>query len=96
MKINITGKSFKTYERLNNTIEKKFDRLGKFFADDIVVNFDDNGGGAIVNSSRGIMFAYEKEGVNVDKWQEESRKAAIRARKELCGAVNSYLKNKLL
>lgn len=65
-------------------------------ADDIVVNFDDNGGGAIVNSSRGIMFAYEKEGVNVDKWQEESRKAAIRARKELCGAVNSYLKNKLL
>ncbi len=38
MKINITGKSFKTYERLNNTIEKKFDRLGKFFADDIVVN----------------------------------------------------------
>ena len=38
MKINITGKNFKTYERLNNTIEKKFDRLGKFFADDILVN----------------------------------------------------------
>lgn len=65
-------------------------------ADDIVVNFDDNGGGAIVNSSRGLMFAYKKQGVNVDKWQEASKRAAIMARKELCGAVNSYLKNKKL
>ncbi|MBQ2937689.1 MAG: orotidine-5'-phosphate decarboxylase [Clostridia bacterium] len=63
-------------------------------ADDIVVNFDDNGGGAIVNSSRGLMFAYEKEGIIVDKWHEASKRAAIRARKELSGAVSSYLKNK--
>lgn len=64
-------------------------------ADDIVVNFDDNGGGAIVNSSRGLMFAYEKQGVNVDKWQEASKSAAIIARKELSGAVNAYIKNKI-
>ena len=63
-------------------------------ADDIVVNFDDNGGGVIVNSSRGLMFAYEKEGVIVDKWYEASKRAAIRSRKELSGAVSSYLKNK--
>lgn len=63
-------------------------------ADDIVVNFDDNGGGAIVNSSRGLMFAYEKEGIIVDKWHEASKRSAIRARKELSGAVSSYLKNK--
>lgn len=63
-------------------------------ADDIVNNFDNNGGGAIVNSSRGLMFAYEKEGVSFEIWQEASKRAAIRARKELSGAVNSYLKNK--
>lgn len=63
-------------------------------ADDIVVNFDDNGGGAIVNSSRGLMFAYEKEGIIADKWHEASKRAVIRTRKELSGAVSSYLKNK--
>lgn len=63
-------------------------------ADDIVVNFDNNGGGAIVNSSRGLMFAYEKEGIRPDKWKEATKRAAKRSRKELCGAVNSYVKNK--
>lgn len=63
-------------------------------ADDIVVNFDNNGGGAIVNSSRGLMFAYEKEGISSDKWKEATKRAAKKSRKELCGAVNSYLKNK--
>jgi len=38
MKINITGKNFTTYQRLEDTIEKKFDKLGKYFSDDIVVN----------------------------------------------------------
>lgn len=38
MKVIITGKNFKTYERLENTIEKKFDKLGKYFSDDITAN----------------------------------------------------------
>ena len=38
MKITIIGKNFKTYEKLQNTIEKKFDKLGKYFAEDITTN----------------------------------------------------------
>lgn len=38
MKVNITGKNFNTYQRLQETMEKKFDRLGKYFSDDITVN----------------------------------------------------------
>ena len=35
MKINITGKNFNTYQKLENDIEKKLDKLGKYFSDDI-------------------------------------------------------------
>ena len=38
MKINITGKNFTTYKRLEDTLEKKFEKLGKYFSDDITVN----------------------------------------------------------
>ena len=38
MKINITGRNYKTYQKLNDTIEKKFSRLDKYFADDITCN----------------------------------------------------------
>lgn len=38
MKINITGKNFTTYQRLEDTIDKKFEKLGKYFSDDITVN----------------------------------------------------------
>ncbi|MBQ1407186.1 MAG: ribosome-associated translation inhibitor RaiA [Eubacterium sp.] len=38
MNTTITGKNFRTYDRLNNTIEKKLDRLGKYFSDDINAN----------------------------------------------------------
>jgi len=38
MKVNITGKNFNTYPHLQETMEKKFDRLGKYFSDDITVN----------------------------------------------------------
>ncbi len=37
MRITITGKNFKTYKHLEDTIEKKFERLGKYFSDDIDV-----------------------------------------------------------
>ena len=35
MKINITGKNFNTYQKLEDDIEKKLDKLGKYFSDDI-------------------------------------------------------------
>lgn len=38
MKVNITGKNFNTYKHLQETLEKKFDKLGKYFSDDITVN----------------------------------------------------------
>lgn len=38
MKINITGKNFTTYKRLEDTLDKKFEKLGKYFSDDIIVN----------------------------------------------------------
>lgn len=38
MKVNITGKNYDTYEKLENTIEKKLDRLDKFFSEDVSSN----------------------------------------------------------
>lgn len=38
MKVIITGKNFNTYKHLQDTLEKKFDKLGKYFSDDITVN----------------------------------------------------------
>ena len=38
MNIRITGKNFNTYRHLEETIDKKFEKLGKSFSDDIDVN----------------------------------------------------------
>ncbi|MBQ1489871.1 MAG: ribosome-associated translation inhibitor RaiA [Eubacterium sp.] len=38
MKVNITGKNFKVYPALEDKIEKKFEKLGKYFSDDITAN----------------------------------------------------------
>ena len=35
MKITITGKNFNTYQHLEDTIEKKLEKLDKYFSDDI-------------------------------------------------------------
>lgn len=62
-------------------------------AEDIVVNFDSNGGGAIVNSSRGLMLAYQKSNKYYAKqWAEATAAEAERAQKELTDAVQSYIK----
>ncbi len=50
-------------------------------ADDVIHSFNEDGLGAIINSSRGILFAYKKE----DKWSEKdyataAREAAIKMR----------------
>lgn len=38
MNIRITGKNFNTYRHLEETIDKKFEKLGKYFSNDIDVN----------------------------------------------------------
>lgn len=38
MKVIITGKNYNTYKHLEETMQKKFDKLGKYFSDDNVVN----------------------------------------------------------
>lgn len=38
MKVIITGKNFNTSEHLEQTIDKKFEKLGKYFSDDIKVS----------------------------------------------------------
>ena len=46
MKVNITGKNYTTYDKLESTIEKKLDRLDKYFSDDITAN-------AVLSQERG-------------------------------------------
>ena len=38
MKINISTKNFKTGDRLNEKIERKFEKLEKYFSDDVTAN----------------------------------------------------------
>lgn len=60
-------------------------------ASDITVSFDPDGGGAIVNSSRGIMMAYKndrwKNEFTENQWARASNAEAIRANAELREAV---------
>ena len=48
--------------------------------EDIKDAFDINGLGAVVNSSRGIIYSYEKYGLSISK---SSRKAAIEMRDDI-------------
>ena len=61
-------------------------------AADIVVNFDSKGGGAVVNSSRGLMFAYKSERwakkYSSSRWADATHDEAKRAQKELVEAIN--------
>ena len=62
-------------------------------AKDIVVNFDSKGGGAVVNSSRGLMFAYKNERwaqkYSSSRWADATRDEAERAQKELVEAIKN-------
>ena len=55
-------------------------------ADDVAPGFDKNGLGAIVNSSRGIMCAWQKEGVDGQEYAA-ARREAIRMRDEIVGRI---------
>lgn len=52
-------------------------------AEDVRPCFHDNGTGAIVNSSRGIIFAYEKQGKSGEAYAEAARAAAISMKDDL-------------
>ena len=57
-------------------------------AKDISAAFDKNGLGGIVNSSRGIMCAYQKEKCDEKDFAAAARREAIRMRDEIMGYVN--------
>lgn len=56
-------------------------------AKDISAAFDANGLGGIVNSSRGIMCAYQKEKCDEKDYAQATRREAIRMRDEIMGFV---------
>ncbi|UCG95511.1 MAG: orotidine-5'-phosphate decarboxylase [archaeon] len=55
-------------------------------AKDVVPCFNKDGHGAIVNSSRGIIFAYEK-GWKPEQFAEAAREAAMKMKEDICGAL---------
>ena len=57
-------------------------------AKDISAAFDNNGLGGIVNSSRGIMCAYQKEKCDEQDFAAAARREAIRMRDEIMGFVH--------
>ena len=63
-------------------------------AKDIAAAFDKNGLGGIVNSSRGIMCAYQKEKCNEREFAEAARREAIRMRDEIMGFVGKITTTK--
>lgn len=56
-------------------------------AKDIAAAFDENGLGGIVNSSRGIMCAYQKQKCSEHDFAGAARREAIRMRDEIMGEV---------
>lgn len=56
-------------------------------AKDIAAAFDKNGLGAVVNSSRGIMCAYQKQKCDEHEFAEAARREAIRMRDEIMSFV---------
>lgn len=57
-------------------------------AKDVSYAFDKNGLGAIVNSSRGIMCAYQKDGSDEKDYAKSARKEAIRMRDDITSCIN--------
>lgn len=56
-------------------------------AKDVKKSFNDDGLGAIVNSSRGIMCAYQKQNLPGEKFAEAARAEAIRMKEELTSII---------
>ncbi len=58
-------------------------------AKDVSYAFDKNGLGAIVNSSRGIMCAYQQEGCDERDYAQAARREAIRMRDDITANINN-------
>lgn len=56
-------------------------------AADVIGAFDSNGIGAVINSSRGIMCAYQKAGLSGEKYAEAARNEAISMRDEIMSHI---------
>ena len=56
-------------------------------ADDIAVNFDTNGLGAVVNSSRGILLAWNKEGFAGLPAPQAAREAVLHMKEDILSAL---------
>ncbi len=56
-------------------------------AEDVKFAFDKNGIGAIINSSRGIMCAWKKQGLTEEDFAQAAKNEAVRMRDELLGAI---------
>jgi orotidine-5'-phosphate decarboxylase len=56
-------------------------------AKDVANAFDENGLGAIVNSSRAIMYAYKKEGFVETDYATAARQEAMRMRDEIMSFI---------
>ena len=57
-------------------------------AEDVSVNFDKNGLGAIVNSSRGILCAYKKDNYTGKNYYQAARKASLDMKDDLTKYIN--------
>ena len=57
-------------------------------AEGVAAAFDKNGLGGIVNSSRAIMCAYQKEGCDPADFAKAARREAIRMRDDIVGHIN--------
>ena len=66
---------------------KRFTYAQGASAEDISAAFDKNGLGGIVNSSRGIMCAYKKEGCDETDFAGAAYREAIRMRDEIMSYV---------
>ncbi len=56
-------------------------------AEGVAMAFDENGIGAIVNSSRAIMCAYKKEGCDPQEFAKAARREAIRMREDITSHI---------
>ena len=55
--------------------------------DDIAVAFDENGGGAVVNSSRGILLAYKKQEYQTLSFELAARAATLDMKEDILAAL---------
>ena len=62
-------------------------------ADDVAPGFDPKGLGALINSSRGIMCAWQKEKCDEHDYAQAARREAIRMRDEICARIGEIRAN---